>query len=504
MKILSSKFSKENFYKYQEIIQKISLSEYKSYIKKTEYIQNWEQFKNLISLLRNSQSKNTSISYRYVEDKYFMIVFYVDGNVFVISDEYFNDKTLLTKAIIKLITSKRNQKYFIWNLRHFLLPIINKLTPEQKNEVSNCFNDVQIIDHLVNLDKNPSLSSKYVEDENDRKVKVFIEKVHKDQSFYYYIPRHIMTNVLIKEAVVVSMMGQIFGYVATKLEQVEILKQLQKLSIVLCDIEKNNIMTYDPEKVMKLKLDNSFHKRLFDYVMTTNSSSIPLEYKFLNSSTGRLSFKNKVKLNMMAIPKTEVRETFIPENDIFISIDMSGMEIFYCLKTYSDFLDDVTIDSKLDVYQLILDKLDGNYKRSVIKNILIKMTYGASKFEENEIDAALEIKNKIPSLVIEHPKKLDDYIKTKKGRIIQIDKSVTKYLNNIIQSESSDLMIEFLLKIWNCFNEEKLKSKIKLLVHDQIVFDVLEEEKEQIKEIIERCCDFFPYKMKEGINLSQL
>jgi len=113
LKIQSSKFSLENFYKYQQIIKKISLSEYKSYIKNVKYIKNLEEFKDLISILINTKLKNSSISYRYVEDKYFMIVFYVDGDVYVISDEYMSDKKLITKAMIKLFTSKKIQKHFI-------------------------------------------------------------------------------------------------------------------------------------------------------------------------------------------------------------------------------------------------------------------------------------------------------------------------------------------------------------------------------------------------------
>jgi len=499
----NQKFLEEIFIKYQEILKDFEVSDYKLYLEKIEQILNLDELKILISKM--IKSDHIGLSYRYIENKYFMYVFYIDKTAYVISDELFGSKDNMTEIMIKILCSEKLcNKLYVWNSRHLIYPIIDHLKFEQKKNIHLSFRDVQIMNHIVLLDKNPSMKLKYNLDDYDKKINIFINKVHNDESFYYYIPRHIVENVLIKESILISMIGEAYDYAINKLNQNELLKKLQQLSVILSDIEKNNYLYYNKEKVIKLDVSNGFNKRLFNYNLSTSGSPIVLEYKHLNSTTGRLSFNNKSGINMMAIPKNEVRDTIIPEFNEFLSIDMSGAEVFYALKKYSNFLDEIEINNTFDIYSFINTKLSKNYKRSILKNVIISMFYGSNKFVEEELEIVLDIKNNLPELNNHIPEHIPEYIQTNNGRVIHVNKMITKYLNNIIQSETNDVMIDLIIRIWNKFNENGLKSKIKLLIHDQIIFDVIDNELDRVQQIIEKECDFFPFKIKCGKSLAKV
>ena len=59
-------------------------------------------------------------------------------------------------------------------------------------------------------------------------------------------------------------------------------------------------------------------------------------------------------------------------------------------------------------------------------------------------------------------------------------------LNTPIQGTSADIMKIAMVKIFNEMNEKGLKSKMLLQVHDELIFDVVEEEKEKLEEIVRR------------------
>lgn len=506
MKLVTKNFSEEVFNKYSKVLDQFNLSEYQSYIKEQVNIENWDQLKSALSEVVRSQSTSISLAYRYVSDSYFMICIFMSGKLFIVDDQHFDgDKKYITIAIKKLLTAQKKKKLFVWNLRHLICPILDKLTLDEVSAAIGSVYDTQIISHLVTQKKNPTLISDLYEDENSKKIRVFLETIHQNEEFYYYIPHNILRDVLIKEAVFISLMGQTYGYVATKLDQMKLLKMLQHFAVVLCDIERNSRLDYDIDQLEKTK-ENPFVQRLLQYSKDTNHSPLKLEYKFMNASTGRLSFHNKTKVNLMSIPKTEaVRSAFVAGDQQFLSFDMSGMEIFYAIKTYSDYLSNKKIRSDFDIYENIVQELGiQDLKRSVVKNAIIKQFYGAGKFTEAEAEVALSIETGIPQLKRELPNTIPNVIQTAEGRIIRINKIVTKYLNNIIQSEANDKMIDIIIRIWFEMKRRNLKAQIVLLLHDQIVFKCGEEEVQEVIDIFKQCNTFFPYTFKQGSNLGQV
>ena len=62
-------------------------------------------------------------------------------------------------------------------------------------------------------------------------------------------------------------------------------------------------------------------------------------------------------------------------------------------------------------------------------------------------------------------------------------------LNTPIQGSSADILKKAMIDIYNEFNEKNIKSKMLLQVHDELIFNVLKEEEDAVKEIVDRCMD---------------
>ena len=54
---------------------------------------------------------------------------------------------------------------------------------------------------------------------------------------------------------------------------------------------------------------------------------------------------------------------------------------------------------------------------------------------------------------------------------------------------AADILKKAMIDIYNEFNEKKLKSKMLLQVHDELIFNVLKDEEDVVKEIVDRCMD---------------
>jgi len=57
-------------------------------------------------------------------------------------------------------------------------------------------------------------------------------------------------------------------------------------------------------------------------------------------------------------------------------------------------------------------------------------------------------------------------------------------LNTPIQGTSADIMKIAMVKIFNKMKDANLKSKMLLQVHDELIFDVVKEEKDELEEIV--------------------
>jgi len=272
---------------------------------------------------------------------------------------------------------------------------------------------------------------------------------------------------------------------------------------VLSDINKNYIYV-DPKKVLrlvKLKKPSKHLDALSKYIINNKTSKIPVEYRHLRSKTGRIIFDNKTGLSITTLPHTNIRECIIPEYDKFVSFDIKAAEVFYIFKTSTKILSDITVDDNFDLYNYLISKCSLANDRELVKETIIKWLYGSTSFNSDENLIIESLKSQYPELSHDNLGYIPEYYQTKYKRIIKLDNSLTKYLNNIPQSEFSDEMIDILCEIWRNLKLYNLRTKIKFIIYDEIIFDCPQDEIEIVKNIIKQCADKkFPYRVTEAEN----
>ena len=235
--------------------------------------------------------------------------------------------------------------------------------------------------------------------------------------------------------------------------------------------------------------------------------------------TGRLS---SVSPNLQNIPiRTDygrlIRKAFIPSaNSLILSSDYSQVElrIFAHMSKAENmikaFKEDMDIHTKtaMDIYHVEEEQVTKTMRRNA-KAVNFGILYGISGFglgddlgisvkEAKEfIDHYLEtfpgIKKYMESVKEEARK--NGYTKTLFNRKRVIDElKNTNYmirqqgermaLNTPVQGTAADILKLAMIDIFEEFNKKKLKSKMIIQVHDELVFDVKEDELEIVKEIV--------------------
>ena len=235
--------------------------------------------------------------------------------------------------------------------------------------------------------------------------------------------------------------------------------------------------------------------------------------------TGRLS---SVSPNLQNIPiRLEegklIRKAFIPEdNSVLLSSDYSQVElrIFASLSNSENLInaflhgDDVHKKTASDIFRVPLDEVTSDMRRCA-KAVNFGIVYGISSFglaedlkidvvtAKNFIDTYFDVYKGLQEYMnslIQNAYKLG-YAKTVMGRKRNIEELQNKNymirsqgeriaLNTPIQGSSADVLKKAMVEIYNEFKTRNLKSKMLIQVHDELVFNVLEDELDEVKEIV--------------------
>ena len=276
---------------------------------------------------------------------------------------------------------------------------------------------------------------------------------------------------------------------------------------------------------MLSKLYTTYIEGLINTIMDDNK--VHTIYTQTLTRTGRLS---SIEPNLQNIPiRTEygrlIRKAFIPSDDsIIISGDYSQIEL-RILAHIADvkalieaFNNDIDIHSKTagDIFNIPIEMIDKNMRR-IAKAVNFGIIYGISSFGLSE---NLNISNK------EAQEFINKYLQTYPGIKEYMDKSIkqayelgyaktlfnrkriinelknTNYmirqsgermaLNTPIQGTSADIIKKAMVLIHKELKKNNLKSKLIIQVHDELVFDCLKEEKEDVikimKSVMENVC----------------
>ncbi len=235
--------------------------------------------------------------------------------------------------------------------------------------------------------------------------------------------------------------------------------------------------------------------------------------------TGRLS---SISPNLQNIPARAeysrlIRKAFIPDDGcVLLSSDYSQVElrIFAHMSKANNliqaFIDNKDIHTKTaaDIFHVPEDEVTKDMRRNA-KAVNFGILYGISSFGLSEdlgidittakefIDNYLET---YPGLreYMEQEKALayqNGYVKTLMNRKRVIEELKSKNyiirssgermaLNTPIQGTAADILKKAMVEIYQEFEKRHLKSKMLIQVHDELVFNVLEEELEEVKEIV--------------------
>ena len=230
--------------------------------------------------------------------------------------------------------------------------------------------------------------------------------------------------------------------------------------------------------------------------------------------TGRLS---STEPNLQNIPikeghGREIRKAFIPNGKYILSADYSQIELrilahIAAVPTLIEaFKDGKDIHAKTasDIFKISIDAVNSNMRR-IAKAVNFGIIYGISSFglAQNLNISAKEAKEFIETYLYTYPgikdymdnivkkAKEDGFVRTlynRKRNIPELKNTVYTIrqsgeriaLNTPIQGTSADIIKKAMVNVFKALNENNLKSKMIMQVHDELIFDVYEEELEEI------------------------
>lgn len=264
------------------------------------------------------------------------------------------------------------------------------------------------------------------------------------------------------------------------------------------------------------KLYSTYLEGLNKYIL--DDGKIHTIYKQTLTRTGRLS---SVEPNMQNIPARDelgrlVRKAFVPEYYEFLSCDYSQIElrILAHISKSKDLIDayvngdDIHTKVAADIFDKSMEEVTKNERRTA-KAVIFGIVYGISGFGlgENIGVSAKEAKEfinkyyelypgvkKYMDLIVSDAKEVG-YVRTLFNRKRNIDELFSSNfmirqsgeriaLNTPIQGTSADIIKMAMVEIDKALLNNNIKSKMLLQIHDELVFDVVEEEKDKVLNIV--------------------
>ena len=278
--------------------------------------------------------------------------------------------------------------------------------------------------------------------------------------------------------------------------------------------DKHPIITKIMEYRMLTKLYTTYIEGLINSI--SDDGKIHTIYMQTLTRTGRLS---SIEPNLQNIPTRNeygrlIRKAFVPSYDILISGDYSQIElrILAALADIGTLIEsfnnniDVHTKTACDLFDVTEPSKD---QRRIAKTVNFGIIYGISSFglSENlgispkEAQVFIDRYNTVyPGIkeymerVIENAKK-DGYVKTLFGRRRYVPEILNKNyiirssgermaINAPIQGTSADIIKIAMVNIDKKFKENNIQSKMILQIHDELVFDTLESEKDKVIDIV--------------------
>ena len=265
------------------------------------------------------------------------------------------------------------------------------------------------------------------------------------------------------------------------------------------------------------KLLTTYLETFNDYIM--DDGKIHTIYKQTGTRTGRLS---SIDPNLQNIPVRseegkKIRKAFLPsDNSVLLSSDYSQIElrvlahISNAKSLQEAFIngEDIHTHVASDIFDVPDENVTPNMRRTA-KSVIFGIVYGISGYGLSEnlditpmegkkyIDKYLKLYPEVDKYMKEIVEKTRElgYVRTLFNRKREIEEiKNTNYLirsmgdrmalNTPIQGTSADILKLAMIKIYKLLNEKNYKTKMLLQVHDELIFDVPNEELEEIKKLV--------------------
>ena len=274
-------------------------------------------------------------------------------------------------------------------------------------------------------------------------------------------------------------------------------------------------------KILEYRALAKLYSTYIDGIISTirEDGKIHTIYTQTLTRTGRLS---SIEPNLQNIPMRSeygrlIRKAFIPEdNSVILSSDYSQIElrVFAHLSGVNDLINafkegvDIHTKTAMDIFKVPMEGVTKNMRRQA-KAVNFGILYGISSYGLAEdigipVKEAKDFINKYfetyPGVKDYMDKEIDEakrngYVKTimNRKRVIEELKSSNYMvrsmgermaLNTPVQGSASDILKKAMVEINNIFEKENIKSKMLLQVHDELIFNVYNDEIDKVKDIV--------------------
>ncbi len=393
----------------------------------------------------------------------------------------------------------------------------------EKNNLHYLYYDIELklASILANMEKEGILVDKdyldSLEGEIKEKLKTLEEKIYaiSEEEFNISSPKQLGVILFEKLNIPYPKKSKNSNYSTDK----EVLDKIRLFNPIVSLVEEYRMLS---------KLNSNYVVGLKEQIMSDNK--IHTIYNQCLTRTGRLSSKDP---NLQNIPNHDeygrlIRKCFVSkEGYTFLSSDYSQIELrLFAELSNVESLKEAFINSE-DIHSFTASKIFNKdikdvtkEERSRAKAVNFGIIYGISSFglandlginvndAKDFIDRYME---KFDGIKAYMKKEVDDakekgYVTTIMNRKRYIDEiKASNYmirmqgermaLNTPIQGSGSDILKKAMIDIDSEFKEKNIKSKMLLQIHDELIFEVKEEEIEIVKEIVKE-------KMENAFKLS--
>jgi DNA polymerase-1 len=284
---------------------------------------------------------------------------------------------------------------------------------------------------------------------------------------------------------------------------------------VLLELKSKHPICEDILKFRELgKLQSTYINGL-SLEISKKTGRIHTSYNQTVAATGRLSSSNPNLQNIPTNKNYDIRTLFIaPEGSLLFSADYSQIELRILAEMSGDKALRKAFEDEEDIHNYTASLVFGHkevsdQERKIGKTINFGVVYGQTPFGLSQmlkispseakkfIDLFFEkysgVKKFYESLLDQARKTGETRTLMGRRRLIGEINSQNRMrremaeraaINSPIQGTAADMIKLAMIRIFNKISEEKLQSKMIMQVHDELIFEVVESEKEKIKNLV--------------------